>query len=242
MFRLWRFRTMPLVALISGIVYGQDITMFRLRPLLSSFVADSTSPPEPFGYKMGWIAVWSTDVKAVAASIPLRSQSSASWHDGIAAAYKSAAARNDDTLFIAPPIDGWICLIGWWAAGADSKCADGRIEVETASTRVADLSSRFGAAQGYATHRVVEYHHWIRAEQGRVVRCFAYVGESGEVPCHLGSVISAETKLPYANLPFDSWLADQQDVMTVAGGWSFNPTKLSSSSGPAASGILGRLK
>src|ERR1700722_5575183 len=136
--------------------------MLRLRSLLSAFSSDNTSPPEPFGYKMGWIAVRSTDMKAVAASIPLRSQSPASWHDGLAAAYKSSASTHDDTVFIAPPINVWICIVGWWAMGTSEKDS-----VRWTTKTVSGLSARFSEAHGYATYRIIDYHHWIMAKQGQ---------------------------------------------------------------------------
>jgi len=189
------------------------------------------SPPVPFGFKTGWIAVRSTDLKAVAESLPIRSQTSADWRDGI------EAANDVGSVFITPPVNGWICIVGEWAAGTGE-----RRSVESIAKTVSELSSRFGEAHGYATHRIIEYHHWIMAKQGRVLRCFAYIGESGEILCQSGSVTNAEKRLRYASLPPDQWLPDEQDVITVASAWSFDPTKLSSASGPAASGILARLK
>jgi hypothetical protein len=190
------------------------------------------APPEAFGSKTGWIAVRSTDPKAVAESLPVKSQTPASWHDGIEAVY-----RDGRSVFVTPPVTGWLCVVGDWAAGTGE-----RQSVEKIAKIISDLSSRFGEAHGYATHRTVEYHHWILAKAGQIVRCFAYIGESGEILCQSGSVTSAENKLRYASLPPDQWLPDEQDVMTIASGWSFDPSKLSAASGPAASGILARIK
>lgn len=114
--------------------------------------------------------------------------------------------------------------------------------VDVISRRVAELIFRFGEAQGYATHRVVEYHHWILAKEGQVVRCFAWLGERGELLCNTGAIADAERRLPFANRPTDQWMPDEEDVMTVASGWSFDPTKLSSESGPAVNGIFVRMK
>jgi hypothetical protein len=114
--------------------------------------------------------------------------------------------------------------------------------VEQISKRVAELSAKFGEAHGYATHRVVEYHHWIMAKDGQVVRAFAYLGESGEILSNVGTVTDSERRLPFADQPTDEWMPDEDDVMTVASGWSFDPSKLSSESGPAANGILARMK
>ena len=136
----------------------------RFQFLFSSVFDSKPTPPVPFGFKNGWIAVRSTDTKAVAESLSTRSQRPANWRDGIDAAY-----RGGDSIFIGPPVSGWVCVVGEWSAGTGN-----RRSVESIMKTVADLSSPFGEAHGYASHRVIEYHHWIRAEKGRVLRCFAY--------------------------------------------------------------------
>lgn len=206
----------------------------KLRAVLSPLFQDKPTPPEPFGFKMGWIAVRSTDLKAVAESLPLREQRPANWHDGIDAAYKSGPPNS--SVFIAPPVNGWICVVGWWAAGTGDQNS-----VEAVAKVVSDLSFRFGEAQGFATHRVVEYHHWILAKQGRVQRCFAYLGERGEILCKSGQITDAERKLKFAGLPPDQWMPGEQDVMTIAGGWSFDPSQLSPVSAVSANGILAKV-
>ena len=230
---------------LPGGAYQHGRSMRDFRSLFSPFFASAPTPPEPFGFKMGWITVRSTDIRAVAETLPIRSQSPANWHDGIEAAY------NGGSVFITPPVNGWISIVGDWAMGTGERrsvlsvsapSGISRHSVEKIAQIVADLSSRFGEAHGYATHRVTEYHHWILAKQGRVVRCFGYIGESGEILCQTGAVTDAEKKLQYASEPPDQWLPDEQDVMTVASGWSFDPTKLSAASGPAATGIIARLK
>ncbi|HYZ86838.1 MAG TPA: hypothetical protein VE621_20650 [Bryobacteraceae bacterium] len=219
--------------------------MPNFRSLLSPFFDAKPTPPEPFGFKTGWIAVRTSDLKAVTESLPIRSHTAANWPDGLAAAYKGGA------IFITPPVNGWICVLGDWPMGIGRRRSISSVSVPSGITRqsveavskiVADLSSRFGEAHGYAKHRVVEYHHWILAKQGRVVRCFAYLGETGEILCQSGSVTEVEKSLRYASLTSDEWVPDEQDVMVVASGWSFDPTTLSAASSPAATGIIARLK
>lgn len=228
-----------------GKAYQHGFIMRNFRSLFSPLFASAPTPPEPFGFKIGWIAVRSTDIRAVAESLPIRSQSPANWHDGIETAYRGGS------VFITPPVNGWISIVGDWAMGTEERRPVLSVSVQSEVTHrsvemiariVADLSAKFDEAQGYATHRVTEYHHWILAKQGRVVRCFGYMGESGEIVCQTGAVTEAEKKLQYASKPPDRWLPDEQDVMTVASGWSFDPTKLSAASGPAATGIVARMK
>ena len=114
--------------------------------------------------------------------------------------------------------------------------------VEAVTKIVADLSSRFGEAHGYATHRVVEYHHWIVAKRGQVIRSFAYLGERDEVLSNLGTPTEAEKRLRFGAQPPEEWRPSEQDVMAVASAWSFDPTQLNSASGPAANGIVARIR
>lgn len=219
------------LSLFSTTAYGQISTMPRLCTLFSAFFDDKPSAPEPFGYKTGWIVVRSTDTNAVASTLPLRSRSAANWRTGIDAADKGGS------VFVSPPVRGWVCIIGEWAAGTSE-----RSSVQAVAKVVAELSSRFGEAQGYATHRVVEYHHWIMAKDGQVIRSFAYLGESGEVLSNLGTPTEAEKRLRFAAQVPEEWSPSEEDVMAVASAWSFDPTKLNSSSGPAANGIVARIK
>jgi len=131
-----------------------------------------------------------------------------SWEQGIVSAYK----ENVDDVFIAPPVSGWTLVVGWWAAGEGD-----RRSVRTVEKIVVNLSSRFSEAQGFATHRIVEYHHWILARDGNLVRSFAYVGESGELLANIGSITTAERRLAFWKEPSDRWSPSENDVMTVAG-------------------------
>ncbi len=163
------------------------------------------TPPEPFGFKTGWIVVRSTDQKAVAAAIPFAVQTSASWKDGIDAAYKGGV------VFITPPVNGWIAIVGEWALGNGDKQS-----IESLTKTVSELSSQFGEAQGFGSHRVVEYHHWILARQGRLVRCFAYNGSNGEALCQSGLPTDTEKKLRnFADLSPNQWIPIEDDVMAA---------------------------
>jgi hypothetical protein len=99
----------------------------------------------------------------------------------------------------------------------------------------------FEEAHAYATHRVIEYHHWMVAKEGRLLRRFVYLGESGEVLANEGALTAAERKLRFFDLPQERWQPNETDVMTIASACSFDLTRLSSQSGPAKLGVLGRI-
>jgi hypothetical protein len=88
---------------------------------------------------------------------------------------------------------------------------DGGPAVEAISKDIVTLSATFGEAQGFASHRVIEYHHWMLARNGRLVRCFAYIGETGELLANNGSLTDAEHKLRLFGQP-------QKGMATKRGG------------------------
>jgi len=183
--------------------------------------------PVAFGYKMQWITVRGEMIQEVVDSLGLRHPRPANWQEGIACAYSLQG------VFVAPPLNGWIAIVGFRAedfVGNDS--------VSPAKRQVEFASKVFHASCSFATHRVTEYHHWMRAEEGRVTRCFAYLGERGEVLCNEGPITTAEQALSFGKLPQDQWQPDQDDVMKVASAWSYDPSKLTSSSGSAALGVI----
>jgi hypothetical protein len=180
---------------------------------------------------MSWFTVRSEDIQKVVESFGLLRPKPANWQAGIEWAYQLKG------VFVAPPLDGWIAVVG--LGSEDFANPD---PVSPAKRRIESASELFHVSCSFATHRVTEYHHWIRAEEGRVTRCFAYLGERGEVLCNAGAVTPAEQTLSFAKLPPDQWQPDESDVMKIASVWSYDPSKLTSSSGRASLGVIGTLQ
>ena len=109
--------------------------------------------------------------------------------------------------------------MGWYFFDLNSH--DGK--PERLKDYIAELSSSFGEVQAFATHRVSEYHHWVLAKNGKIERCFAYSGTSGEVLNNEGELTDVEKQFPWDKLKTFKWFPDEEDVMTLAGKWSVNP-------------------
>ncbi|MEM9729522.1 MAG: hypothetical protein AAF997_13115 [Myxococcota bacterium] len=186
-------------------------------------------PPEQavsFGYKSQWLAVKTNDptaaLKALGASVPRET----SWSYGVAAP--------EGELFVTPPLDGWVLVVGHFPEIV------GKRDEKTLAL-VSKLSAELGTeVQYFGTHRVVDYHAWIRATKGQVSRAYAYLGERGETILEMGEQTEEEKAL---GLNFfddgsseakndeywerdDVTYPDEEDVMKVAGRWSINPTEL----------------
>jgi hypothetical protein len=156
----------------------------------------------------------------------LKNISDCNWEVGIDRAYNGSA-------FITPSIDGWTLACGWGLPHGDS-----REGIEEVKNILKALSKEFGEAQFFCTHRITEYHCWIRAVDGQVKRVYSYLGESGENILIEGEPTSFESTLKLANTfseeAKDEDYSEREDIiwpneeviMQVAEHWSINPTRL----------------
>jgi hypothetical protein len=217
---------------------GQTYYPSTVQPTVDKTVPDSAVG---FGYKCMWFAVKTDNKNRIAEILKLKNISDCNWQVGIDKAYNGS-------VFITPTIDGWTLACGWGLPHGDSK--DGIKEVKNI---LQTLSKEFGQAQFFCTHRVTEYHCWIKATNGQVDRVYSYLGESGENIAIEGQPTEFEKTLKLANTFSDEakdekyferedlvW-ADEELLMQVAGHWSIDPTKLDERRDIAPSlGLLGQ--
>lgn len=188
----------------------------------------STNPDDPidFGYKIVWIAIKTDNKERIAEILELKNIQSSNWKSGIETAY-------NDGIYITP-------LIGQWTLAVGMKLVnDGNLEnINQLEKTLNKLSSEFGEAQSFGTHRVVEYHHWIKSINGKITRTYSYIGERGENIKVFGELTEPEIGLNLINTfskeaesdkyweREDLVFADEEIVMKIAENWSINPTKL----------------
>ncbi len=187
--------------------------------------ADGSQPGPPgepmvgFGAKQAWLAFRDTDADAVSAVLGLSDLGPVSWRAGIDLCYLT-----DDRVVLTPPLPG--------AGGADWLLVAGRWLVQTSSiVDIVTLSDLLATeVQYFATHRVVELHRWQRANDGELLRSFAYLGETGEVTDWGGEPDEVERAIGLpAVLDEDEEtdiLVSEADVMRVAAAWSLSPVDL----------------
>ncbi len=181
-----------------------------------------------FGYKMVWIAVKTSQKNRLAEIINLKRIRDANWESGIETAY-------DNGIFITPQIGEWTLIAG---TGLPNK-GDTKENIVELENLLNALSAEFGEAQFFGTHRVVEFHNWMKSTNGNMERIYSYVGESMESIKVLGVPTKAEEGLELFNSLSeeakneayfereDLTYADETLVMDIAEKWSVNPTKLS---------------
>jgi hypothetical protein len=191
-----------------------------------------------FGFKQAWLAVRDPVlIDDVVATLGANDLGAADWQQGIDLAYLT-----DNRLAITPPLAGtggqsWTLVVGRLFFADDG------------TPDIVELSGRLGTeVQFFATHRVVEAHFWERAVEGRLIRSFRYVGETGEVTQWYGEPDATELAigLPAAYdteaEPDDqpNVMVNEDDVMTVAAAWSLDPTKLDGARAPGPVRVAAR--
>ncbi|OYU96912.1 MAG: hypothetical protein CFE21_01090 [Bacteroidetes bacterium B1(2017)] len=194
-----------------------------LAPTIDQTVPDTAIS---FGYKCIWFAIKTTDKNRIAELLKLENLSECNWQVGIEKAYQG-------DVFISPPIDNWTFAMGWGLPHGDSIKGIGEVK-----NILQTLSKEFGEAQFFSTHRVSEYHCWMKASNGKVERVYSYLGESGENIVIEGQPTEFEQKLNLVNTFSDEakgekylnkedidWPTEQL-LMQVAENWSIDPTTL----------------
>ena len=175
-----------------------------------------------FGGKQAWLAVRDGDPGAVLAALGLRDLGEVPWRDGIDVAYLT-----DDRVAVTPRLPGaggdWVLAVGRWLLRPDTG-VDVTVLSDELHTEV----------QFFATHRVTELHRWQRAVDGKLIRAFGYVGQTGDVTSWHGDPDEAERAagLPAAFDDEATVLVAEQDVLRVAHAWSIDPTGLDARPAP----------
>jgi hypothetical protein len=179
--------------------------------------------PVPFGPKLAWLALDTTDTQAVATALGLREVRSATWEEGVDAAYRSS-------VFVTPPLADWSLAVGRALFPPDRMEAFVKPLLER-------LSRQFGDAQYFCTHRDVALHVWARARQGRLVRGYGWLGERSVTIWDEGAPTKEERDL---GIRFNGG-PDEASVMHLADLWSIDPTSLNEQYKEPVMGLVGTL-
>ena len=162
----WRkFGSQPLPLPEASVTKPTDETL----PELPSFVLRRTN---------SWLAVRGSKVQAVQAALCLNNAKSCAWSEGL-------LLEDERRIFVAPPIDGWILVIG-------PALPDPAEDVDVCFKAFCELSRKLGHIQFFHVDPVSEQHAWGVAEDGRVRRAYAWAGKT---LWNQGTVSPAESDL-----------------------------------------------
>lgn len=162
-----------------------------------------------------WLAVRSRNVHAVQLALGLNNAQPCTWVEGLA---------GEEKLFIAPPVKGWVLIIG-------STLPDPADDVDVCFRFLTTLSHKLGHVQFFKANRVLGHHAWVRVEGGRVVRGYAWAGKT---LWNQGTPTRAESEFgmkcfQYFESPeptfeqSDITIANVEKVSLLAGRWSLDP-------------------
>jgi hypothetical protein len=179
-----------------------------------------------------WLAIKSRSLLAVKSALGLSNAKPCSWTDGFAGEQK---------LFIAPPIKGWVLVIG-------SGLPDPNEDVDACFRFITGLSRRLGQVQFFSASQVLRHHAWIRADAGRVLRAYAWAGRTlwqqgprtaAEKELDLKSFDYSETPERQSFGQPDVLSLNTEKVPLLAARWSLDPARIDERWLQAACGIAG---
>jgi hypothetical protein len=207
-------------------------------PVLHDNYSEETDPdlPVPFGAKMAWLALGTTNTEAVATALGLQEARTTTWADGVEAAYQGS-------VFVTPPLGDWTLAVGTTLFPPDR--ADDFVK-----PLLERLSRQFGEAQYFCTHGEFELHVWARGQRGHLVRGYGWLGEQAltlwdegtptKEELELGFRIDGEQPPPVGQAQNEGDKApDEAGVMQLACLWSIDPTSLDEQFKEPATGLLG---
>lgn len=179
-----------------------------------------------------WLAIRSRSLEAVQSALGLGNPQPCTWIEGLS---------GDRRLFIAPPVRGWILVVG-------SGLPDPAEDVDACFRFLTGLSRKLGQVQFFSASRVVGHHAWARVEGGRVVRAYAWAERT---LWNQGVKTAAELELgvkclryleqpPSAGIgPGDIIASNTEKVPLLAARWSLDPAEIDDRQLEHARGISG---
>lgn len=173
-------------------------------------VSAEPDTPVPFGCRTGWLAVKCTDPQQLIRALDGLDIQLANWATGL------AAAGENGRVFVSPGLDGYVLAVGL------TKLDDNRSLLDC-------LGREFEEVQYFATHRVSEYHAWMKYEHGRLVRDYCYCGDQGAVLRDAGQLTNEEIALGFGRFPLRGRegvceaFPTEEDVLNIAAAWGIDP-------------------
>jgi hypothetical protein len=198
--------------------------------------ATELSAPFLFERPSRWLAIKCSKLEKVQAALGLHNPTPCPLSEGF-------SGLADRKLFISPPIKGWILVVG-------NSLPDPAGDIDKLYHFLMRAANELGSVQFFCANRAVNHHAWVRIENNRVYRAYAWAGET---LWNQGERTAAERELglrcyAYGDIPMpfpfsarDSHIANAEKVMQLAARWSVDPLAVNNHALRAALGITGDL-
>lgn len=111
-----------------------------------------------------WLAIKNRNLLAVQSALALHNPKPCSWAEGL-------SDEGEQKLFISPPISGWTLVLG-------SALPDPVDDVDACFRFMLALSRKLGHVQFFHANVILNHHAWVQAEGGRIVRGYAWAGQT----------------------------------------------------------------
>ncbi|MBL9173203.1 MAG: hypothetical protein JNL10_06710 [Verrucomicrobiales bacterium] len=111
-----------------------------------------------------WMAIRSANTPLVREVLGVADEVAVPWSESL-----SRAA--EDFLFVSGPVDGWTLVVG-------GRIPDPAQDVDAVYRWLNRLSRELGEVHFYSADRVLHFHSWVRMDDGRVTRAYAWAGET----------------------------------------------------------------
>jgi len=172
--------------------------------------------PRPFGYKICWYAVKNEDPQSVMDKLGLKVIRESNWKDGLDRTYGSRTC-----VFVSPQLDDYVLVVG--------------VTPDVDHNVVKKHALSFDEIQYFGTHRVSEYCAYAKFENGKMIRCYCYVGDMGEVTWCEGNMTPEEMRLGFDKFPqrtdellsddfdYDN-IPDEESILSIAKAWGIDTT------------------
>jgi hypothetical protein len=220
------------LAVLAGLFTGFIVIPYYRR-------SERPDLPVPFGRKMAWLAMETTDTDAAATVLGLRQATHASWGQGIEAAHHGS-------VFVTPPVGDWTLAVGTPLFQAPDRTA------AAVKPLLEQLGRQFKDVQYFCNHRDIELHVWALARRGRLVRGYGWLGAQGRMLWEEGTPTKEERDLGFrfgAGQPPQVDQGDGKDLVPfsedalfqLACYWSIDPTALDKEFREPVSGLLGTI-
>jgi len=163
-----------------------------------------------------WLAIKTDDTRGVQSALGLHNPKPCFWLDGLA---------REEKVFIAPALERWILVAG----GALPDPSD---DVDACFRLIVSLSRKLGEVQFFSVNRNLHHHAWDKARRGRVVRAYAWAGQT---LWNQGPMTRAEKALNLKCYEYGETIqwppvtcadvlgANVDKVQLLAARWSFDP-------------------
>lgn len=189
-----------------------------------------------FGLPNAWYAVRCDQLIEVQSALDLHNPVPCSWDEGL-------AGLESHKIFISAPVRGWVLILG-------KELPNALEDPDECFHFLRNMSRRVGRLQFFSVNRAVGHHAWAEAREGKIVRAYAWAGET---VWNQGRKTNAETRLGVVCCNYGETLEagrfgqpspvqmNLEKVPQLAARWSVDPAAIDEWSIRGATGIAGDL-